>query len=131
MDPGFRRGDIERLEPSVTLYAIFDPQPGRLDLPAAVPEKLSWFAAILPPVFLGLHRLWLELAAWLLGFAVLVVASIVLGGAAAITLYLLGAIWLGLAAPDLIRRALLRRGWTARGERVADSADMAQLEAIR
>ena len=115
----------------MTLFAIFDPKPGRPDLPAAVPETFSWLAAILPPVFLSVHRLWLELAAWLLGFAMLVVASIVLGGVAAFSLYILGAIWLGFAAPDLIRRALLRRGWTARGERVAYSADMAQLEAIR
>ena len=115
----------------MTLYAIFDPKPASFALPAVVPAKFFWFAAIMPPVFLSVHRLWLELAAWLLGFAVLVVASIVLGAAAAVTLYILSAIWLGLAAPDLIRRALLRRGWTARGERVADSADMAQLEAIR
>ena len=114
----------------MTLYDIFDPKPASFALPAVVPAKFFWFAAILPPVFLSVHRLWLELAG-LLGLAVLVVASIVLGGAAAFSLYVLGAIWLGFAAPDLIRRALLRRGWTARGERVADSADMAQLEAIR
>ena len=115
----------------MTLYAIFDSHRASFALPAVVPAKFFWFAAILPPVFLSVHRLWLELAAWLLGLAVLVVASIVLGGAAAFSIYILGAIWLGFAGPDLIRRALLRRGWTARGERVADSADMAQLEAIR
>ena len=131
MGPGFRRGDIERLEPSVTLYAIFDPKPGRLDLPAAVPEKFCWFAAILPPVFLLAHGLWLELVAWILAVLVLVVLSGFIGDGAASLLYFLAALWLGFAAPGLRRHALHWRGWAHRGERVALSADMAQLEAMR
>jgi hypothetical protein len=131
MGPGFRRGNIERLEPSVTLYAIFDPKPGRRDLPAAIPEKFSWFAAILPPVFLAVHGLWLELVAWLLKLVALVVLSHFIGDDAAVLLYVLGAVWLGFAAPGLRRHALQWRGWTHRGERVALSADLAQLEALR
>lgn len=115
----------------MTLYAIFDPKPGKADLPAAIPEKFSWFAASLPPVFLAAHGLWLELVAWMLEVAALVVLSRLIGDEAAVLLYLLGALWLGFAAPGLRRHALAWRGWTHRGALVALSADMAQLEAIR
>ena len=115
----------------MTLYAIFDPRPGRPDLPAAIPEKFSWPAALLPPVFLLLHGLWLELVAWVFGLLALVVLSGVIGDDAAVLLYGLAAVWLGFAAPGLRRHALQWRGWAHRGERVAVSADMAQLEAMR
>ncbi|WP_332690234.1 DUF2628 domain-containing protein [Devosia sp.] len=115
----------------MTLYAIYDPKPGKPALPAAVPEKFSWFAALLPPVFLVVHGLWLELVGFVLAVAALVFATSVIGEDAAFPLYVLGAVWLGFAAPGLRRHALAWRGWTHRGERVALSADMAQLEAIR
>ena len=119
------------LERPVTLYAIFDPKPGKTDLPAAIPETFSWFAALLPPLFLLAHGLWLELVAWVLAVLALLVLSGFIGDEAAFALYLLGAAWLGFAASSLRRHALQWRGWTHRGERVALSADMAQLEAIR
>ena len=115
----------------MTLYAIFDPKPGKTDLPAAIPETFSWFAALLPPLFLLAHGLWLELVAWIVAVLALMVLSGFIGGEAASALYLLGAPWLGFAAPGLRRHALAWRGWTHRGERVAVSTDMAQLEAIR
>ena len=115
----------------MTLYAIYDPKPGGPDLPAAIPETFSWLAAVLPPVFLAVHGLWLELVAWLLKVVALVVLSAFIGGAAAFLLYVLASVWFGFAAPGLRRHALAWRGWTLRGERVALSADMAQLEAIR
>ena len=114
----------------MTLYAIFDPKPGKADLPVAVPEKFSWLAAILPPVFLLVHGLWLETVAFVLGVAALVIVSGFVGGVAG-PLYLLGVIWLGFAAPSLRRQGLVWRGWMLRGSRVAASADLAQLEAIR
>ena len=115
----------------MTLYAIFDPKPGRPDLPAAIPEKFSWFAAILPPLFLLAHGLWLELVAWLLKVAALVVLSRFIGDEATFALYVLVSIWLGFAAPGLRAHALVWRGWTHRGERVAASVDLAQLEALQ
>ena len=115
----------------MTLYAIFDPKPGKTDLPAAIPETFSWFAALLPPIFLLAHGLWLELVAWVLAVLALMVLSGFVGDDAAVLLYTLGAAWLGFAAPGLRRHALQWRGWSHRGERVALSADMAQLEAIR
>ena len=131
MDSGLRRNDIGVLETIVTLYAIFDPKPGRPALPAAVPEKFSWLAALLPPVFLALHGLWLELVAFVLAFVALVLATRVVGDDATFLLYVLGVVWLGLAAPGLRRHALQWRGWSHRGERVALSAELAQLEALR
>ena len=115
----------------MTLFAIFDPKPGKADLPAAIPEKFSFFAAVLPPVFLGVHGLWLELVGYVVGVVALGVASPLIGGDAVVWLYLLLALALGFAAPGLRRHALQWRGWTHRGDRVALSADMAQLEAIR
>lgn len=115
----------------MTLYAIYDPKPGKPALPAAVPEAFSGLAAILPPVFLVLHGLWLELLAFALALVALVLGARVIGDDAALLLYILGAIWLGLAAPGLRRHALGWRGWSHRQDRVAFSADMAQLEALQ
>ena len=115
----------------MTLFAIFDPKPGRPDLPAAIPETFSWLAAILPPVFLARHGLWLELVAWVLKVLALVVLSRFIGDGAAFLLYVLTAIWLGFAASGLRRHALQWRGWTHRGARIAPSADLAQLEALQ
>ena len=118
------------LEPAVTLFAILDPKPGQTALPAAIAEKFSWLAALLPPVFLLRHGLWLELVALVLAVVALILAARVIGDDAAGLLYVLGALWLGFAAPALRRAALLRRGWHARGPLVAASADLAQLEAL-
>jgi hypothetical protein len=45
----------------MTVYAVFDRDANLV--PAVVPERFSWFAAFLPPVFAIVHGLWLELAA--------------------------------------------------------------------
>jgi hypothetical protein len=115
----------------VTLYAIFDPKPGRPDLPAAIPETFSWLAALLPPVFLVRHGLWLELVAYVLKLVALVVLVGFIGDEAAFALYCLAALWLGFAAPGFRRHALSWRGWRHRGACVAASADLAQLEALQ
>lgn len=114
----------------MTLYAIFDPRPGKTDLPVPVAERFSWFATLLPPVFLVRHGLWLETIAWVLGVMAIMVLSNYIGDAAALALYVLGAFWLGVSAPGLRRHALQWRGWVYRGECIAGSADTALLEAI-
>jgi hypothetical protein len=119
------------LERPVTLYAIFDPKPDRTAPPAAVPEAFSWFAAILPPVFLLRHGLWLETLAYALGAGALVAASRLIGNDAAFVLYALAALWIGFAAAGFRRHALRWRGWSHRGPVIASSADLAQLEALR
>lgn len=114
----------------MTLYAIFDPKPGKPALPAVLPESFSWLVAILPPVFLVVHGLWLELVAWIVALVALVMFSGFLGSDAAFLIYLLSALWMGLAASGLRRHALLMRGWRHRDTRVAASADQALLEAL-
>jgi hypothetical protein len=115
----------------LTLFAIFDPRPGSTDLPRVVPERFSATAMLLPPVYLLAHRLWLEALVWLVAAAALVLLAPYIGGGAALLLYGLLALWLGLSAPDWRRARLARRGWRFRGDRVALSADLARLEALR
>ncbi|MFD2647848.1 DUF2628 domain-containing protein [Devosia albogilva] len=115
----------------MTLYAIFDPKSGSAELPRVVPERFSWLAMLLPPVYLLGHRLWLEVLVWLVKTAALVLLARYLGGGTAFLLYVLAAIWIGLSAPDWRRQKLARQGWRFRGDRVAASPDMAQLEALR
>ena len=133
---GLRRNDIgvdggrRNGTDDMTLYAIFDPKPGTIALPAAIPDSFSWLAALLPPVFFLRHGLWIELVLFGVKLAALILLARVIGGEAALLLYGLAALWLGFAAPDLSRHGLRWRGWTFRGERVALSADLAQLEAL-
>ena len=115
----------------MTLYAVFDSPPGKPAPPAVVPENFSWLAALLPPAFLVAHGLWLELVAFVLSVAALVVLSRFIGGGAGFLLYVLGVTWLGFAAAGLRRHALAWRGWTHRGARIAPRADLAQLEAMQ
>tara|TARA_R110002124_G_scaffold109676_12_gene262893 strand:+ start:29358 stop:29771 length:414 start_codon:yes stop_codon:yes gene_type:complete len=136
MDSGLRRNDI-RVDggcrngtDDMTLYAIFDPRPGRPALPAAIPESFSWLAALLPPVFFLRHALWIELLLFAVKLAALIFIARYIGDDAAFLIYCLVALWLGFAAPGLRRAALSRRGWIFRGERVALSVDLAQLEAL-
>ena len=94
-------------------------------------ERFSWAAALVPPVFLLRHGLWLETAGWAVSVLALLVLGAVIGGAAALWIYILLALALGFEAPSLQRHALRWRGWESLGYRVAPSADMAQLEAMR
>lgn len=130
MDPGLRRDDIEFLERSVTLFAIFDPKPGLSSAPAAIPEKFSWFAALLPPLFALVHGLWLELIGFVVALVALSFAAPWLGADATIWLYILFAVAIGFAAPGLRRHNLASRGWRHRGDRVAGDADLARLGAL-
>ncbi len=114
----------------MTLYAIFAPRPGRDALPEAVPEKFSWFATLLPPVHAFVHRVWDQLALYLLGVAAIVIAERWTGLDAAVWLYILLALACGFAAPGARRRALRRRGYAAATHRFALDADLARLSAM-
>ena len=131
MESRWRGNDIVGVERVVTLYAIFDPEPGTAELPRVVPERFSWRAMMLPPLYLLAHRLWLETLVWLVTTAALVLLARYIGGSAAFLIYVLAAIWIGLSAPDWRRSKLARQGWRFRGVRVAASSDLAHLEALR
>jgi hypothetical protein len=110
----------------MTLYSVFDRR--RDEAPAVVPDRFSWFAALLPPVFGLSHRLWLETAIWVLAVILIVIAGFWLGADAAFWLYVAFALWIGWEAAAIRRRGLRRQGWVYRTELVAPAADLAQVE---
>ncbi|MBJ3786605.1 DUF2628 domain-containing protein [Devosia sediminis] len=114
----------------MTLYAILAPKPGTEALPQAVPEKFSWSATLLPPVHALAHRLWDQLALFVLGLGSIVVAARWTGPDAAIWLYILLAIACGFAAPGALRRSWQRRGYRPEGYRFATDADLARIAVL-
>jgi hypothetical protein len=114
----------------VTLYSVFEhdaPRRGADPAPPVVPEKFSWLAALLPPVFLLFHGLWLALLGFVLALVALYFAAAWIGTGPAVWLYLLLALYLGFEAHNFRRAALRRRGFQHRGEIVAPAGDLAQL----
>lgn len=111
----------------MTLFAIFEPKFGTARAPAAIAEKFSWAAFLVPPLWAVIHGLWLELIAFVAGVAVLCWASLLLGNGACVWLYLVFALWIGFAAPSLRGNGLLRRGWRQRRVLIANAPDLAAL----
>lgn len=115
----------------MTIYSVFEAQkPGLPDI-EAVPEKFSWLACILPPVFFLAHRLVLPLLGYIVALALLVAGARLLGGAAVGWLYLLLAAWIGCEAPHWRRQGLLRRHFAYRGEIIAAGPDLAALDWLK
>ena len=112
----------------MTLYAILRSDTGAL--PQAVPEKFSWFAALLPPVHALAHRLWGQIVLFVLAIVALVFAAPYIGADAVIWLYILFAIAFGFAAPGARQRALKRRGYGPAGYRYAPEADLARIASL-
>lgn len=113
----------------MTLYSVFD---RRLDeAPAVVPDRFSWFAALLPPVFAVVHGLWLGLVLYLVGVVAIVLASMWVGGEAGFWLYVLFAIGIGFEASSLRRRGLRRRNFVYRADLIAPATDLAEVEWMR
>ena len=77
----------------MTLYSVFE-RPDEM-APAVVPEKFSWAAAILPPAYALYHGLWLGLLLYVAAVAIIVAASLWVGGDAAFWLYVLLAALVG------------------------------------
>jgi len=118
----------------MTLYSIFEKPQGKaaknrapeLIPPVAVPERFSWFAAILPPLFALINGLWLLLVFWIALVGGLFYISRVIGDDAATSLYLLVALFMGFEAPAFRRDGLLARGFIWRGDLIASGEDIAQ-----
>ena len=116
----------------MTLFAIYEPKFGARDAaPRAVPEKFSWTALLLPPVFFMRHGLWIELAGFIIALVGLSYAADYLGQDTVVGLYLISALWLGFAAASIRRAGLGRAGWRYRTELTAPAADTAQLVWLR
>jgi hypothetical protein len=107
----------------VTIYSVFE-RPDEL-APAVVPEKFSWFAALLPPVYALVHGLWLGLLAYVVALVALGFVRLWIGGEAVAWLYLLFAVLIGFEAAGFRRGKLLARGWTYGGDVVAGAEDLA------
>lgn len=112
----------------MTLYSVFE-RPNEI-APAVVPEKFSWAAAILPPVYALYHGLWLGLILYLVAVAAIAVASLWIGGEAAFWLYVLLASLVGFEAAGFRRAKLTRKGWSYRSDIIATAPDLAQRDWI-
>lgn len=99
--------------------------------PVLVRDRYSWFAALLPPVFMLTHRLWLALLGYIVGLALLIWLAPWIGSGAAMLLYGLAALWLGFEAPELRRAKLATSGYHWRGDRVAVDADLALYDYLK
>ena len=117
----------------MTVYSIFEKPQGKaakdraeIVAPAAVPERFSWLAALLPPVFALLNGLWLLLVFWIALVVGLGYISRVIGDDAAVWLYALVALFMGFEAPAFRRDGLLARGFIWRGDVIASAEDLAQ-----
>jgi len=112
----------------VTLYSVYERQD---HAPAAVADRFSWLAALLPPAYALVHGLWLMLCGWVVLVVVIVALGWYGGGAAAFWTYILCAILIGLEAPALHRRALRHRGFVHTGDYLAVEPDLAIVEALK
>lgn len=108
----------------MTIYSVFE-RPNEI-APTVVPEKFSWFAALLPPVYALYHGLWFGLLLYIVKVAAIIVASLWLGGEAGFWLYVLMAILIGFEAAGFRRAKLKAKGWSYRSDVVAGAADLAQ-----
>jgi hypothetical protein len=89
---------------------------------ALVPDRFSWFAALLPPVYAIVHGLWLALAGYVAAIVILGSLSLWLGDDTVFWLYLLLALLIGFEAPTLRRIKLARRAL----ERLGGGAEVAR-----
>jgi hypothetical protein len=113
----------------MTTYSIFSRRAD--EAPESVPERFSWAAAIVPPVYAIVHGLWIEFVVWGLAIAALVAAAPFIGGGAVFWLYVLLAILIGLEAGAIRRAHLGRDGWRHVAEIVAPAADVAEVEWLK
>src|SRR5882762_2789650 len=107
----------------MTTYMVFEPPAGRDD-PAAraerivfVPDRFSWGAFLVAPLWMLWQRLWLIFLAYLMLMAAVTVGLRFAGvgpGARFLVMALI-ALLVGFEAANLRRWALLRGGWRERG----------------
>jgi Protein of unknown function (DUF2628) len=114
----------------MTLYSVFD-RANAAPEPVAVPDRFSWFAAILPPLYMLRHGLWLALLGFFVAIVALSFLSLVVGDGASFWLYVLGAVLFGFEAGTLRRAKLWRRGLSYRTDIIASRPDLAEVEWLK
>ena len=116
-------------------YTVHAPQPGRTDDAARAPEQFvfvrdgfHFWAFVLAPLWLLLHRLWLALLIYAVGYGVLSFgfAFARVSSSAQAIVALLIALLMGFEASSIWRWTLNRRGWTTLGFVVAEDAETAE-----
>jgi hypothetical protein len=112
----------------VTLYSVYE-RPS--DAPTAVADRFSWSAPLLPPVHALVHGLWLLLLIWVVGLVAIAGASLMIGGAAALWLYVLFATLIGFEASSFRRVKTAKRGGLYRTEIVAAGEDLALVDYLK
>ena len=112
----------------MTLYSVY----ARPDhAPVLVADRFSWFAALLPPVYALVHRLWVSLLLWVAAIAVIAGGAMWIGGEAAFWCAVLLGLCFGFEAPAARHRALTRRGYAHAADLVGTSEDTTTLEFLR
>jgi hypothetical protein len=118
----------------MSVYTVYAPPPKR-GQSAPDPERFlfvrdrfSFWAFLLPPLWMLRHRLWL---AFILYLIVIVAVEFALGAIGAsrgvmITAALLLSVLVGLEAATMRRRALARRGWSNIGIVLGDDLEAAE-----
>lgn len=114
----------------MTVYSVFANPQATEPVPLVVPQRFSWLAALLPPVFMLVHRTWLALVLYAIGVVGLWYGGSFVGAQAVVWLYVLLALWLGFAASGLRAMALRHRGYHHATEIVAAGEDLAQMQAL-
>jgi len=122
----------------MTTYMVFEPPAGRGD-PAAraerivfVPDRFSWGAFLLAPLWMLWRRLWLVFVAYFVVMAA-VTLGLMVAGVGPGARFLVGALislLVGLEAANLRRWALLRGGWRERGPIIGHDLAAAERPAL-
>ena len=116
-------------------YTVHAPQPGRTDDASRAPEQFvfvrdgfHFWAFVLAPLWLLLHRLWLALLIYAVGYGALSfgLAFARVSSSAQAIVALLIALLVGFEASSIWRWTLNRRGWAMLGFVVAEDAEMAE-----
>jgi hypothetical protein len=113
----------------MTTFAVYE----KLDdpIPAVVPDRFSWLAFLLPPIFALAHGLWLDLLAFVLLVVILGLAGRAIGPDAAFWIYVVLALLIGFEASALRGFGLRRRGFVHRADLVASNSDIALVQYLR
>lgn len=93
-----------------------------------VRDGFHFWAFVLAPLWLLLHRLWLAFAIYVIGYGLLGVGIALLRASTNVQLLvgLLVALLMGFEASSIWRWTLMRRGWTTLGFVIGEDAEMAE-----
>ena len=115
-------------------YTIHAPPP-KIGASAFDPERFvfvrdgfHFWAFALGPVWLLLHRLWLSLVIYVIGYGLIGIGLAVLRASTGAQIFvgLLIAVLIGFEAPSIWRWTLARRGWATLGFLVAEDSETAE-----